>query len=425
VPKAALPLGNKPFRDESWCHDQLFVTSLKFVNFRRNERFSFWPPHVRSLNEFYGREVFYRFDRARSEPESIAIICEAGDSHLSINGLDNDVIIEKVFDACGIKCAASHAGRIARRLIRQMGRLQECRVFKIRGVRQLIRQHSNGETFTRSAAVQTIGNIVGGVLNFTEYERLFLEPRHVAKLTPEAAFNYLLKKEVFRVGLELLCPSCELPEWKPIGGVDAITMCGLCGNEYSVVTQLKDRDWRFKASGLFHRLEREKGPIPVAVLLQQLDTTLKDQALSAFAACTDVNWESHKCETDFVWLFNRPAGSPVVAIGECKDHTEIDSDDVANMGALAKKLRLGGLDAFVVMAKLSAFTEGEISLCRRLHMEAEGRVVLLTDAELEPYEVWQKVDPRSVYSHALERLARMTAERYFDRPGSTGPEQIR
>jgi len=85
-----------------------------------------------------------------------------------------------------------------------MGRLQSCRVFKIAGVRKLIEQHKPHQSFTRSAAVQTIGNVdaATGRPNYERYESLYLEYKPGAwKWKPEHAFLYLLKKKVFMVGL--------------------------------------------------------------------------------------------------------------------------------------------------------------------------------------------------------------------------------
>ena len=49
---------------------------------------------------------------------------------------------------------------------------------------------------------------------FSEYEDLFLESRPWnSKLKPENVFHYLLEKDVFRPGLTLKCPKCELAFW--------------------------------------------------------------------------------------------------------------------------------------------------------------------------------------------------------------------
>jgi hypothetical protein len=45
-------------------------------------------------------------------------------------------------------------------------------------------------------------------------------------------------------------------------------------------TQLRDRNWAYRRSGLFVREDNQGGGIPVAVTLQQLDTMLRARLLA-------------------------------------------------------------------------------------------------------------------------------------------------
>ena len=58
-------------------------------------------------------------------------------------------------------------------------------------------------------------------LDFASHESLYVGKRAHKSLTPEDVFAFLLNKEVFRAGLELECPNCQLPFWKHID--DCIT----------------------------------------------------------------------------------------------------------------------------------------------------------------------------------------------------------
>lgn len=400
---------------------------------------TFNPPFARRLNEYYGRNFHFRYDRARSEPTSMGIIIESGDDEVTVNGLDNDEVIHKLLESCNCNAEVSQAGRISRRLLRHMGGLQKCRVFKMRGVRDLIREYSaqkafirpaadkegkgrevvrepGQQSFTRSAALQKIGQVHNGTLHFSDYEDLFIEPRKgKGKMTPEMAFTYLLKKKVFRVGLDLLCPNCELAEWRPLDEVKTDVECGLCGHTYNVLPYLKDRDWRFRCSGLFHRFEHQEGAIPVVLLLQQLDTDIGVNGnVSAFSTCTNIRLSNGiKCETDCVWIVNIDEGRPAIAIGECKDvGGRINQEDVDKLGALAAQLREEGLDAFIILAKLAAFEDAEVALSRNLRVQGRERVVMLTAHELETYGIWQE-ESAPFARIGIERLCSITTRKYF------------
>jgi hypothetical protein len=102
-----------------------------------------------------------------------------------------------------------------------------------------------------------------------------LAPRSsITKLKPEHAFLYLLDKGVFRVGLTPVCPVCELPFWVELDNVSTQINCELCGSVFKLTGQLKDRAWSYRKSGLFGKENSQEGSIPVALTLQQLDTTV-------------------------------------------------------------------------------------------------------------------------------------------------------
>jgi hypothetical protein len=75
---------------------------------------------------------------------------------------------------------------ICDQLIRQMGGIQGCRAFKIKGVRSLIEQFSPTQSFTRSDALRLIAGVhpITNQANFGAYENLYLERREKERLTP-------------------------------------------------------------------------------------------------------------------------------------------------------------------------------------------------------------------------------------------------
>jgi hypothetical protein len=183
---------------------------------------------------------------------------------------------------------------------------------------------------------------VSGSIGFSEYENLYIEYREQGVLKPEDAFNYLLKRGVFRVGLRLLCPNCELESWVHLDDIRTISRCDFCGKDFNITAQLRDRDWAFRRSGLFGRDDHQGGGIPVALTLQQLQTQLSTHLL-AYATGTELEPAGasiQKCETDFVLLAESlPERTLQIAIGECKSvGGEITADDVGKLGLVADAL---------------------------------------------------------------------------------------
>jgi len=414
--QATVPLTKKPHLDDDWFHAQHLVASLQFSASRQHEDLTFQPPFVPALNQRYGRDYYFQYNHARSEPTSIGIIVAATDDRVTVNALENDKAIQWLFQTCGLHAEVSQAGRITRRLVQQMGGLQKCRVFKIPGVRQLIRDHAGVKGFSRKAAFQTIQQVVGGKPTFSAHEGLYIEPRPGQdKLTYKDVFTYLLKKDVFRAGIDVRCPRCELTEWFLLDDLKTHVECGLCGHRYNVLPLLQRPDWKFQPSGLFNRFPRQEGAIPVAVLLQQLDADFREN-LSAYSMSTKLKWKTgQECEVDFVWVVGMEDAHPLIAIGECKDQGNVDEEDMKKLGALASSLREHNFDVVVLIAKLCNFSQAEAAFCRSLQPPAlRPCVVMLSGHELETWGIWPAEQPKSgQYLVGFERLAAITARKYF------------
>ena len=96
------------------------------------------------------------------------------------------------------------------------------------------------------------------------------------------------------------------------------------------------------------------------------------------------------CESDLcVIMPERSLDAAEVLIGECKDRDGgIDINDVENLRRVADRLRTRQLETFIVFAKLGSFSDAEVALAKSLNGPWQHRVILLTDQELEPYEIY-------------------------------------
>ena len=78
--------------------------------------------------------------------------------------------------------------------------MKGARVFKIPGVRRLLKTYGPREAFTRKAALELIGKSDPDhrQASFTDHKLLYIEPReHGTELTPEMVFAYLVEKACF------------------------------------------------------------------------------------------------------------------------------------------------------------------------------------------------------------------------------------
>ena len=417
-------LPTKPFSEEQWTHDQHLVISADLgIGLFGNERSTLTTPYVPELNEFYGRKCYFDWDKARVEPDGLGIISHASRSNLSLNALDVSLLVENIFQVVGLKATPSKPGLIASRLIHQMGGLPKCRPFKISGVRDLIENFGPDQSFTRSGAIQTIRaqNPATKEVRFSLYEDIFIEERPIrSKLTPDAVLTYLLKKNVFRAGLEFDCPGCRLEFWAALDDLSTELNCTYCGHRFNITPYLNHRgDWRFRRSGLFGHNDNQEGAIPVVLTLQQLDTMFGSREM-LYTTAMELRSDSgkiKKCETDFVVVVPRHRDGRIqIAIGECKTRKSITQDDIENLKAVAAAFPVGRFDVFIILAKLTDFTQDEINCAVALNDKYHRRAILLTARELEPYHLYERtakelnIDKIAV---TFEDMANITHQVYF------------
>jgi hypothetical protein len=358
----------------------------------------------------------------RTEIEGFGIICPITEEHLEIRAIPKLDLAQRLFEFANLKAEPSPAGRIATRLIAQLGGLQGARVLKLAGVRRLIKEHGALKEFGWKAAIQTIscGTKEYPQPKFSEYEDLFIETRPWnSKLKPEDVFHYLLEKGVFRPGLTLKCPKCELSFWVQLDDVATEAECLYCGNRFNSTRQLSRDPWQYRKSGLFGLDNNQEGGVPVALTMQQLDTLLSQRSSTLLMTSFNLTQESgtSRCETDlFVAVDDYDKVS--IAVGECKDAKgEISADDVRNMMAVADAFPRSHFHTYVIFAKTAPFTQEEIDRCREAR-NGGGRtnIILLSDRELEPYFVYERaardfeIDKTAI---SLHDLARTTCQLYF------------
>lgn len=427
-PRVSFALSSKPFSSDPWFHTQHLVASVSFIGgLYGDESYLLQPPFIPELNEFYARTLHFDYSKLRIEASGIGVIIDAADTNISLNALATVELFKKIFAMAGYEAKHSKSGLLARQLISRMGGLQGLRVFKIAGVRRLIRSFGLNATFSKSNALNLIASVDPDdpEKKFSDYSDLYIEQRKVGvDLKPADVFARLVDKGLFRLGADLTCPSCGIPSWV---GVDALRQrieCEFCGQQYETVRQLVGGEWRYRRSGILGAERNVQGAIPVALTLQQFDTAfghgLRSSAYSPSLDLTRVDASDNECEIDFVWLSADARSAKIsLVIGECKDRGPIKIEefrrDVENLKAVASRIPAHRFDVFIVLVKLSAFTDEELEAARMLNEGLSARVILLTDRELEPYYL---TDAKSgfghgVYMHSPLDLAIATHRKYF------------
>ena len=394
----------------------------------RNPNETFDVPYLPELNLYYGANYCYSFNSTRVEPERLGIITSITASYLKLNALKVDSLIAEIFKLKKIITTPSQAGIICKHLIHQIGGLPSCNVFRVAGLRDLIKQYNVTKSFIIGDAMKSINT------EFAKYENLFIEQRDFnLKLKPEDVFTYLLKKKAFRAGLEFKCPNCHLKFWLSLDELKNDLNCTYCGKNFDANLYLKDNKWQYKRSGLFGKDNHQEGAIPVIIMLEQLLYS-SCPSLSKRLYSTAMKLESKEykinCETDFIIIGERNRGGRIqVAIGECKDIGKQDKDgnfldtitddDVNKLKTVVEALR-DRFDIYTIFVKLSEFTQTELARLETLNEEHYTRLILLTTNDLESDHLYQNINEdvktklgRYIYDLSFHGMAQITEELYY------------
>jgi hypothetical protein len=436
--KLSFALNEKPFSSDVWFFSQHLVASISFIGgLYGDEQHTLLPPYLPELNEFYGRTMHFEPDKLRIEPGRVGLVIDAADHDSFLYALPVADLIELLFGMVGYETKLSTGGLIVRQLIARVGGLQGARVFKIPGVRRLLRTYGPTESFIKKGALQLIGgkDPENPGAEFSDHESLYIEqrPREVTKLTPDAVFAYLVEKGLFRIGAQLTCQSCRMASWTALDTLKQRVVCELCGHEHDATRQLINAKWHYRRSGVMGAERNAQGAVPVALTLQQLETSLHGLPRDIYSPSLDLKPRAGvdlpTCEVDFVWVIPESRGGrpprTVVLLGECKDQGPIGlaefEEDVKNLRRVADAFPRKRFETFVVLSKLAPFTPEEVRRARTLNGEYQQRVILLTARELEPYMIYARTKREfpniKGYGGTPEELAQTTSEIYFRAAG--------
>jgi len=424
--KASIAVSSGPFVSD-YGQDQYYILLIEPSEYGSPvDDYTFAPPNISHLNKYIGQYFFRADDEVRSDefyPRAFGLVLDVQSKKFEIDAVPVFKLFSAIFEKLDLSLTQSDAGLVSKRLIQQIGGPQGARVFKIRGARSLLRSTKLNSSFTRSHAIQAIRGFDANrnVAQFDEHKHLYIIEREEEHLKPEDVFTYLLEKRVYRAGIEPLCPHCLLHGWHHVNDLKSIITCEYCGNDFDLTIQLKDRgDWRFRRSGLFGRDEDQRGGIPVALTIQQLDASIRETAIySAGVQFSSRDPSFEDCEVDLLAMIAPPfkGGRWQFLIAECKsDGGEIDEDDIRKLRGLAKVVEQHGYDCFIMFSKTSEFTADEIdAMSSLIDFEKDHRLILWNRDHLEPYDAYEKFKDRldDKYFHSLYLMANATVQLYF------------
>ncbi|MBS3904206.1 MAG: hypothetical protein KGZ39_02645 [Simkania sp.] len=373
-------------------------------------------PYIRELNEFYSREVVFDPWKLKVGKGGFTVTVSVNEESVNLFPIHKQDLIKNIFSAVKIKAETSQSGLLTTKIIEKIDGLEAARVLKIRGVRMLLEQGTPTSFVSRGEATQIIFNN-----DFEKHKGLYIESRESKELDSNQVFDYLLKQDFFRAGLELICNQCKLKNWLSLKNIDDMWTCEYCGAKEQTSTHLRSRgDWRFRKSGLFSKDNHQEGAIPVLLTLLTMKRVL-DRSNFSYATALKLNGDGIDCETDFCVLEGLREDELEISIGECKSEGgSITKEDCDNLKAVALKLSevTPRAEIYITFAKTAdSFTPEEIVLFKEI--SKDHNLILFTNRELELYHpYWLEAgeieeDVPEKYPNSMGDLSRNSVARYL------------
>jgi len=409
VCRVTIPLPPKPLSSEIFETQQYVITVRALSEYSFGE-YTLSPPYLPDLNEFFRREISLGGDSVRVGRDRIGFIDHSRiQASINLYLLKKQQLLIKLFERAGLKTELSTAGRLANLIVKKMGGLEDCRVFQIRGVRELTK------TRTKNIGWSDASKIVYKN-GFQKYKHLFIEPRKKGSLNSSDVIQYLLKKDVlvprqrflYKLFSELRLNNC-LFSCENCGHKTSISpkefvgfkVCAVCNKELFMPLFISKslsnsrRNWFLEKSEIFKKGTDQEGSVPVILTILQLNRILGHGHELPWVTALNLRAENSaelKCETDFAFLdpnsrFEGTEESRAqIAIGECKAAEEITDEDITNLCKVRERLMESGITCYLVFSKTSdSFLPVEIERFKKLEKEIKQTPILFTNTELESY----------------------------------------
>jgi len=306
-----------------------------------------------------------------------------------------DVVSTVLEEVTGLRARQSLPGRCAERIIRKMGTLEfDCRVLKMRGVREVITKLNDPDCKLtkgniRDIVMSTATDHYGRNWREDLYRLLWIARDSLAE-NFTGVFDFLLDRRVIRPGLTLRCESCFREDWYHVSEFDEEYTCRYCFNRQRV-DFARAKEWQYKADGLFRVPNSADGSVGVILALWRLNA-LANRWQRGYVSGVELCRSDGSVESELDYCFvvmGPPGGAYELVLGEAKSFVDYEEEKMRKVTELADRFEVRPYLAFATLK--DEFSDAEKSLLRDL-VRREYRVIPLTRLELDPYDLYRRFE---------------------------------
>jgi hypothetical protein len=293
-----------------------------------------------------------------------------------------------IFREAGLEAEASEPGQYAEQIIKKMGSLHgDCRVFKIRGVREILDKLGDGSCLQKGNMFNIVTSLAQDEhgQNWREelYSDLILRTGQSVPLRFSSIFDVLLEKRILRPGFEFKCTNCFKKDWYHVSEFAEDYTCRYCFTPQPV-NFASIRDWQYKADGLFRIPDGALGSVAV-ILSLWLFENFSGSGRFATSRNLRASDTGSRYEVDYAYIVMGGTfdTSYELVLGQATRFSDFTDDDMRRMAEIAEHFSKKPYLAFSTLR--DRYSEKDKTRLRNLANQGYG-VIALTREELDPYD---------------------------------------
>jgi hypothetical protein len=351
--------------------------------------------------------------------------------------LKNDEALIQWFDKNGITAELSEPGRIAKQMLNSLGSLWDLKFVGSKEIIQFLDNVTMQKVERRNDVIVTEKYLGEKTFSAKQLNKVLegLSKKNYIKIELS---NYV-KKNVIKLGLEVLCNCCGAKNWYSLDIVDYQVRCERCLKNYDFPQGESKQSWKYKIIGPFAMPNFAAGSYASLLTIRTFSqlSLASDRSNNFSTALNLTSPTGEKCEIDFaLWTANESRhneyGNPHLIIGEAKSFAEeaIKEKDLAQLKIAAGMMP----NSFLVISVLKEnFSDKEKILLKEFvewarettNYQPRHWVILLTGTELFTdfiSSTWKKKgEPHSKFSdydntRTLSAFSDATLEIYLGMP---------
>jgi hypothetical protein len=287
------------------------------------------------------------------------------------------------------KVKVSDKGRIAKQMFKQLGGKRGANILALDGIIKLLEKFSDGKSQNEQYLNAELAKIAQQQSN--------LDARFVLQRLTEV--------QMFRLGIELVCPVCTQRTWYSISDADYKLQCSKCLEIFPIPSYSpKEIKWSYRSFGSFSLPKQAYGAYSVLLTLRFFSVILMDSATTPIMSFNAIK-NGKEIEADLAILFQRTnfrqTDKTKTIFVECKTYNSFEKKDIQRMQFIGEQFP-NSILGFASLKK--ELTEKEKRLIKQIvnqsrNKQSSGKpfnpILILTGTELisvdRPPMVWKNI----------------------------------